>query len=302
MAEETGAELGGPAHERHFYALTKAIGRFGMRVFSPSAMEAAHWHGHVEANFLTGAEMEYDLDGLRVVVPPGRLALFWAGIPHRLVRITPQGDGPPRLANIYLPVDGFLSMPHIAGLQVGLMSGGLLLLPPGACGPEDIDRWYADYRSHEVERAEVMRMEINTLLRRAQIGPPEWLCRPLSAPEGGIALSAQSVRHVVAMVRVIVEGLHRPMTNADIAAVTGLHESYATQLFSRMMRMPPKRFLVRMRLLRARALLMESGTPIAQVAEESGFSSISQFYAQFRAAYGLPPKALRDRYAAMALR
>jgi transcriptional regulator GlxA family with amidase domain len=68
------------------------------------------------------------------------------------------------------------------------------------------------------------------------------------------------------------------------------------------MKMPLKRFVIRLRLMRARALLVESTTAIAGVAEATGFQSISQFYHHFRAAYGLPPNALRERYVGMSLR
>jgi len=58
-----------------------------------------------------------------------------------------------------------------------------------------------------------------------------------------------------------------------------------------------KRFIIRMRLIRARALLVESPLAISAVAEMSGFTSLSQFYAHFRAGYGVSPHALRTRTA-----
>jgi transcriptional regulator GlxA family with amidase domain len=73
-------------------------------------------------------------------------------------------------------------------------------------------------------------------------------------------------------------------------------------LFSRTMRLPMKRFVIRMRLIRARALFMESSAAIATVADQSGFLSMSQFYQHFRAACGLSPRAMRMQYARMQLR
>lgn len=291
-----------PPHERHFYARTKAIGRFGMRIFTPTLMPAPHWHGHIEANFLTGATMTYEVEGELIEVPEARMVLFWAGQPHRLVAVTPREDGVPRLANIYLSLDQFLFLPHIAPLQVALLGGGFACLPAALCSADQIARWYADYRSGDVERTEVMKMEINALMRRALLQPLDYLRRPLTESPEGRLLSSAHIRHVVGMVRFIMENLHRPLTNADVAAVTGLHSNYALALFTRTMRMPMKRFVIRMRLLRARALLLESSTAIAQVAEQSGFSSLSQFYAQFRAAFGMPPQQMRARYTQMELR
>jgi len=294
---------GVPSHERHFYAQAKAVGRFGMRIFAPQIMPQAHWHGHVEANFLSGASMTYLVDDQEIIVPQDRLVLFWAGIPHQLTTITPgPGGGQPRLANIYLPLDAFLFMPHIAPLQVALLGGALVMLPPDICPAEQIAAWYRDYRSGDVERTEVMKMEMNAMLRRAQIAPLTYLRPPIAEPGDGRVLSSSHIRHVVAMVRFILDNLATPLTNARVAAVTGLHENYALSLFTRTMRLPMKRFVIRMRLLRARALLLESGTAISQVAASSGFASISQFYDHFGRAYGMSPHAMRAKYTQMELR
>jgi AraC family transcriptional regulator, melibiose operon regulatory protein len=305
MARMVAAAAQGPAssnHERHFYALNRAIGRFGMRIFTPYLMDAPHWHGHIEGNFLTGGAMTYVIDDQVIEIPEGRLVLFWAGIPHQLTAISQQSDSAVRLANIYLPVDTFLFMPHIARLQVALLGGGLVCLPDTICSADQIGRWYRDYRSNDVERTEVMKMEMNAMMRRALLSDLDYLREPVNDPGGARQLTSVHIRHVVAMVRYIVENLAEPMSNADVAAVTGLHQNYAMALFTRTMRMPMKKFIIRMRLLRARAMLMESSTAITHVAEQSGFSSISQFYDHFKAAYGMPPHMMRARYTQMDLR
>jgi AraC-like DNA-binding protein len=294
--------LGVPSHERQFYALTRAIGRFGMRVFTPYLMEQPHWHGHIEGNYLAHASMTYRVEDQDIEIPEGRLVLFWAGIPHQLTAITPTGTATPRLTNIYLPVDTFLFMPHIAQLQVALLGGGLVMLSETLCGADLVDRWYRDYRSNDFERTEIMKMEMNAMMRRALLSPLDYLLNPVADPGDDRTLSSAHIRHVVAMVRFIMENLAEPITNADVAAVTGLHQNYALALFTRTMRLPMKRFIIRMRLLRARALLMESSTAITTVAEQSGFHSISQFYDHFKAAYGMSPHALRARYTQMDLR
>ena len=291
---------GSPSHERHFYAQTSAVGRFGMRIFPPTLMARPHWHGHVELNFLTGARMTYAVEDQMIEVPENRLVLFWAGLPHQLTRIS--GPGPARLANIYLPFDAFLFLPHIAPLQVALLGGAIVMLPEALCSAERIQGWYRDYRAGDVERTEVFKMELNALLRRALLDPLAYLRPPMADPGNDRALSSAYTRHVVAMVRHIMENLSEPLSNASVAAVTGLHENYALALFTRTMRLPMKRFIIRMRLLRARAMLLESGLAISTVAAESGFASISQFYDHFGRAYGMAPHQMRARYTQMELR
>lgn len=293
---------GTPSHDRHFYALTRAIGRFGMRIFTPTIMAAPHWHGHIELNFLTGGSMTYRIDTEDIEIEPDRLVLFWAGIPHQLTAITPKGTGPIKLANIYLPFDTFLFMPHISELQVALLGGALVSLPDTLCRSDQVECWYRDYRSNDFERTEVMKMEMNVMMRRALLSDITYLRAPIADPGDDRTLSSSHIRHVVAMVRFIMENLAQPMSNADVAAVTGLHQNYALALFTRTMRLPMKRFIIRMRLLRARALLMESSAAITTVAEQSGFHSISQFYDHFKSAYGMSPHAMRSRYTRMDLR
>jgi len=281
--------------DRNFYSRNRAFGRLAMRILQPAVMETAHWHGHVEINLLRRGRMTYEMDGAPVAIPEGRLIVFWAGIPHRLTALAPNGRESPELCNLYMPLDQFLTLPHLAPLQVALLGGGLAALPDALHHPDQMERWFTDYRSGGTERLGAMRMEINALLRRGLIDGPEWLHAPLNDRSDDRSLGAGHVRHVVAMGRHIIENLTDPMTNADVTAVTGLNENYALAMFSRTMRMPMERFIIRMRLIRARALLVESPFAISSVAEMSSFASLSQFYKHFRQAYDIAPHAPRTR-------
>ena len=215
---DTGRLNAAPAHERHFYSTSRAFGRFGMRIFEPQTMQKPHWHGHVEANFAMHHTMGYDVDDEAVHVPAGRLAIFWAGIPHRLRDVTPTDDQPPKLCNIYLPLDAFLMMNHITPMQVALLGGGMLVLPEALCGEDMVRRWYADYRSGDFERTEVLKMEMNVLFRRAFTSQPEFLRVPQNLSVGDRALSSVHIRHVIAMVRFILENLDKPLRNDSVVA------------------------------------------------------------------------------------
>jgi AraC family transcriptional regulator, melibiose operon regulatory protein len=291
-----------PNHDRHFYSQLRAFGRFGIRIFEPVLMQQPHWHGHIEANFAANFRMTYDIDGTRLTLPENRLILFWAGVPHQLTAIEKLDDRPIRLANIYLPLDSFLQMHHIMPLQAALIGRGMIVLPESLCDADQIQRWYLDYRSGDFERAEIVKMELNALLRRAAITGYDFLRPPQHEIGSDRSLSSAHVRHVIAMVRFVLENLDKPLLNAQVTKVTGLHENYALSLFSRTMQVPLKQFINRMRLMRARALLVESSIAVTAVAEKCGFGSITQFYANFRAGYGISPASLRQHYVQMDLR
>lgn len=293
-------QTGLPSHERRFYSRTRAFGRFGIRQFRPHLMEVAHWHGHIELN-CCDADLIYDFNGQPVRVPAGTTACFWAGVPHQLVAVERHGPGEATLSNIYLPIDAFLLMSFIGRLQVALFSGAIVAIAPGLCDAAAIGRWYRDYRSGSFERVEVVKMELNALFRRLLTEPLGYLVPPRIDWNAERGLTSTHIGHVVEMIRFILENLDQPLRNADITAVTGLHENYAITLFSRVMHIAPRQFLARMRLMRARALLVESTMAIPAVVEAAGFTSMSQFYHRFREAYGVSPREMRDRYVRMDL-
>jgi AraC family transcriptional regulator, melibiose operon regulatory protein len=284
--------------ERHFYSDKRAFGRFGMRIFTPAIMDKAHSHGHVEANWLTSGQMHYVVDGTHKIIPSSRLIIFWAGVPHQLTKVDGANDPDQKLCNIYLPLDAFLFMPHLAKLQVALLSGAIIVLPPEVCGYDTVQRWHTDYRSGNVERAEIVKMEINTLLRRASLQDFDYILKPWGSDPEKAGMTSAQVRHVVAMVQHVLENLENPLTSESVAKVTGMHPNYALGLFSKTLNLSLKKFIIRMRLLRARALLMESNLPITTIALESGFSSMTQFYLHFGKAYGTTPYQIRQSYIA----
>lgn len=293
MARERGRLASFPPGAGDFYSPSVAYGRFAMRQFRPGLMRAPHWHGHVEFNLISGNSMVYDYDGREVRIPEGRIAAFWAGVPHRLVGF----DGPEhedmRLTNLYMPVDRFLFMPHVSQLQIALLGGAVVMLPARSLHVETYYQWLEDDKSDQQERREILRTELNAALRRSQLDGLEFLSSPDSTARGHRRPGNRKVTQLVGMIRHILENLQAPLTTADVAAVVHLHPNYASSLFAGTLNIPMKRFITRMRLLRARAILVAESDSMTHVAEESGFSSMTQFYEHFRSAYGVSPQQMR---------
>lgn len=287
-----------PRPDRKFYAHSRAFGRFGVRWFNPQVMAREHWHGHIEFNWLTAGNMNYLFDERPVTVPAGRLIMFWAGIPHQTVAIDTGEAGDARQCNIYLSLDSFLYMPNLGTLTETMMGGGVIMLPEGAVDTALLERWYGDYRSGRAERADILKSEIANMLRRTAMVGWDTLLAPWIEPHAKGSRTASPLRYVVAMVRYILENLSEPLTSKEVARVVGLHPNYALNLFTRVMGIAMQKFIIRMRLIRARSLLFANSMSIANVAFESGFSSQSQFYEHFRSAYGMTPREMQKSLAA----
>lgn len=280
--------------DRQFYARSNAFGRFGMRWFKPVVMPNSHSHGHIEMNWLSHGHMDYDFDGRSLRIPARRLTLFWAGLPHQTTALDTGQESTSEQCNIYLPLDAFLHMPHVEKLHEVMMGGGIICLDEDNVGANTLQRWYKDYRSGDPERQDILKVEIGAMLRRAVLIGWEELMPAWIEPVHSQSRQGTPTRYVVAMVRYILENLSEPLTVEDVAEIVGLHPNYALNLFTSVMRVPIRKFIVRMRLVHARALLFESRLSIANVAYQSGFNSLSQFYAHFKKAYGVTPLELRN--------
>lgn len=280
-----------PRPDRAFYAGDKAFGRFGMRIFTPQLMQAPHSHGHVEFNWLTAGSMDYAFANGPVTIGANRLVAFWAGINHQAIGLGDTSGA--RQINIYLPMDSFLEMSQLGSLTETLMGGGVIQLTPACAGLDMLERWYADYRSGDARRTDLVRGEIGSMLRRAAITGWDTLLPAWTEKSGPRSQSALPVRHVVRMVRYIVENIAEPLDVDAVAASAGLHPNYAATMFKRVMRISIQKFVVRLRLIRARALLFDGNTSVSNVAFQAGFGSQTQFHEHFRRAYGMTPNQLR---------
>ncbi len=223
--------------------------------------------------------------------------MFWAGIPHQTVALDTGPREDSRQCNIYLPLDSFLHMPKLGKLTETMMGGGVVhAAARDASARTRSSRWYQDYRSGDAERTDILKEEIALMLRRAAVTGWDVLLEPWIESPGASARAATPLRYVVAMIRHILENLTEPLRAEDVAKVVGLHPNYALNLFTEVMQVPLHKFVVRMRLIRARSLLFEGNLSIENVAFESGFTALSQFYEQFRNAYGLTPRQMRAHY------
>jgi AraC family transcriptional regulator len=95
------------------------------------------------------------------------------------------------------------------------------------------------------------------------------------------------------------------MMHADPAAEHRLwhlssHVAMSPFRFARMFRelvgMPPHKYLIRLRLQRARDLL-QSGMPVTDVCYAVGFNSLSHFTRMFQGHFGRSPSSLKRRRA-----
>ena len=87
--------------------------------------------------------------------------------------------------------------------------------------------------------------------------------------------------------------LHRPIQVADMATAVNMSPRHFARVFRHAAGMTPGQRMTRLRLDRAKSLLLSSSAPIALIADEVGFSSFSHFTRLFKHHVGHTPSDFR---------
>ena len=254
----------------------------------PMLMDAAHQHDDLEINLVAeGGTMLYLFGGAPVEVARGCVAAFWAAVPHQLV-----ANSATRAHWVHVPFATFLGWGLPEMLVTRLLSGTPLVSEPSAAlatDPANFAQWAMDLSSDQPERRRITMLEVEARVRRLALST---LGQPVRQYTGGDPV----LRQVVAMVRHIGEHFREPLTVADVARAAHLHPNYAMAQFRKVVKTTVLDYLTRCRLAEARRLLVTTDLAIADVASESGFSSVSRFYTVFSSACAVPPAAYRREH------
>ncbi len=90
--------------------------------------------------------------------------------------------------------------------------------------------------------------------------------------------------------------LLRDIYTEELARASGISESYLKKLFGERFGMPPKKYIIQMKINYAEELLRLGTYSIATVAAMSGYSDLGFFSRQFKEYTGLPPSAFIKKY------
>lgn len=89
------------------------------------------------------------------------------------------------------------------------------------------------------------------------------------------------------------DGSPSPTPDA-VAASLGVSTTVLRRAFKAVLGVSPARFAASLKLGKARAMLLETDTPIADISLECGFDSLSSFYERFKELTGTSPARFRE--------
>lgn len=90
--------------------------------------------------------------------------------------------------------------------------------------------------------------------------------------------------------------LDQPLSLGQLASLCALSEYHFARMFQLSFGLPPHRYVLAQRLLRAQQLLQSSTLPLGEIALACGFASASHFSNRFRQALGATPGQYRQAF------
>lgn len=278
-----------PSNSVEREALMTSAGGFLIERHIADAMSAAHWHDHVELNFLVKGQMTYIFNGRQEQVEAGRLVLFWAAIPHRTIAVTP--DAP--LICIYLPLADFLSLPIERHVRQSIMQGRFSAdTRPYPSDAMLLPQWVTDWQHGDAARRQLILDEVKLRIRRFVLDTPDDT-RDLAPPRSTPAVSI-AVQRAETLTDLIHARYSEPVSLPMLAGLAGIHPSTANKIFRSVLGISVNEYLTRYRLARAMQQLAETSSPILQIAYDCGFGSASRFYDIFKRRTGTTPRLFRS--------
>jgi AraC family transcriptional regulator, melibiose operon regulatory protein len=249
-------------------------------------MPVAHRHDDIELNLVGRGSLEYVFGGEPVTVPAGRLALFWAATPHRLLEST---DSETIGCWMHIPLRTVLGWRLPDDIIARLMRDRPAIVDAAQFGDVAamFERWEEDLR--DPATVEIALLEAQALIRRATRARSE---DPPAHTDSTVDTGTMS-NAVTAMAQLIATGFREPLTIADVAGAARLHPSAAMASFRLALGVTIGTYLSRCRVAEAQRLLIAGAMPVADVGHLAGFGSQSAFYSAFTRATGRSPGAYR---------
>ncbi len=173
-------------------------------------------------------------------------------------------------------------------------------------GPRVVDALFADDGGIVTCAGELAAFDLAVNLIAGTYGPrmAEEICshavterpREASTPQNRAAWIARECasEKLAEAIRLMDKNLQEPIDLDEIASRLSVSRRQVERLFVNHLGISPHKYYVRLRLERARQLLVGTGMPIVEIAIASGFISASHFSKCFRQVFNTTPKEVRS--------
>jgi AraC-like DNA-binding protein len=260
-------------------------------------MESQHQHQEVELTYLTKGSVTYLFgNNTKVKLPAGRLAIFWATIPHKTI----EKDNAGTLYVLNVPLPWLMQWKHRSELTEALLQGNFLI--ENDFIEEDLKnvaRWHQDlialHDEHRM-RAAMLEMEARLIRYNSYEKIPLHPLRSKNLNRSGMdapLIQKNSLNKVRLMAEFIANHSAEPIHVEDVAKIANIHPNYASTIFHQHTGMTILDYLTQYRIFHAQRLLTSANFRVEEVGRRCGFFSASRFYDIFRKSCGMSPARYR---------
>ena len=247
---------------------------------SGHAMPQSHAHAEIEINYIFAGSLRYFLGGRVVVMGAGSLAVFWAAQPHRTLSVETGAEF------MWLTVPLTVALRWQLGTAfMNRILGGEALMDVQPSQAPAARGWVESLATSDaVARLTTIR-EVQARLRRMATAARA----PCAMPQG------RAHQHLEAITQFLSAHFREPIGLADVAVAVDLHPNHALTVFRETCGMSVWQYVMRLRLAYAQEQLLTTDQPVAKIAREAGFQTLSSFYDAFGRECGVPPGEFRRR-------
>jgi AraC-like DNA-binding protein len=236
---------------------------------SVALMSRPHRHNEIELNLIECGFMTYVFGGQHITVGEGCLALFWAAFPHQVIQV---GDG--TIAHwVTLPLRQFLAWQLERHFTERVLNTPVIVEPNTSAGDLLLfQQWQQDFKAPSDAHRRVVLLEVEARIRRLA----------LSTHIETTTLSPAPSHRAEQIASTIAAHYAETVSVGEIAARVGLHPTYAMTIFREHYNMSILECLTQYRVAHAQRLLVTTELKMIDIAHQSGFGSLSRFYAAFK--------------------
>jgi AraC-like DNA-binding protein len=263
--------------------------------WTPVPMKRADRHNEIELNLIKRGSLTYLLGGNTVTIPAGRLAVFWAAIPHQV--ISSQDKAEYFVATI--PLAWFLQCQFPAHFVDAILHARVVLDPDPQTRGSDLEmfeRWVQDLAGPDPAWRRVAFLEIEARLLRFALNLPMEAAPGRRRKPGPVLIETGGLNRVEQMALFIARHYTEPVTAEQISKAAGLHPNYAMALFKKALGLTLIDCVTQHRVSHAQRLLATTDEKVIEVGLNSGFASMSRFHEAFKRACGCSPKEYRNKH------
>ena len=245
-----------------------------------------HQHQEIELIFVENGEFKGIFVEKEFLIPKGHITVFWGGFPHKMINLSTSGS----YFWLKIPLEIFLTWRFPEGFKNSLLSGHVMIEKETERHRLDCQllyHWLNDFQNGFSVHWALLEVEarLGRLTESMYLHTIEK--RSLHFPHTPDASSAAR------MAFYLNQHYCEPVYWKDLAKHVGMSLLSTRRCFNQYYGMTLHQYLLQLRVARAKQLITNDKAKIIDIAMETGFPSLSNFYRIFEAMVGMTPSAYR---------